>query len=138
MSWPSQIIAYTDGASRGNPGPAAIGVYITDTNGNVLSEVSKYLGEGTNNYAEYSAVIRALEMSIENKVNNVLIKSDSELLVRQLNGKYKVKSKSIIKLYENCKKLLAKLDSYSFEHVRRENNVEADRLANMALDKIYG
>ena len=138
MSWPSQIIAHTDGASRGNPGPAAIGIYITDINGNLLSEVSKYLGEGTNNYAEYSAVIQALELSIKNKVNSVLIKSDSEFLVRQLNGKYKVKSKSIIKLYENCKKLMTKLDSCKFEHVRRENNTEADRLANMALDKIYG
>lgn len=135
MNWPSQVIAYTDGASRGNPGPASVGIYITDTNGKSIQEVSEYLGEGTNNFAEYSAVIRALKLSIEHNVSNILIRSDSELLVRQLNGAYKVKSKSIIGLYKKVRELLSKIEQCSFEHVRRENNTKADSLANMALDE---
>ncbi len=135
MNWPSQVIVYTDGASRGNPGPASIGVHITDKNGKSIQEISEYLGEGTNNFAEYSAVIKALELSIEHKVSNILIRSDSELLVKQLNGEYKVKSKSIIGLYKKVKELLLKIEHYGFEHVRRENNTKADSLANMALDE---
>jgi ribonuclease HI len=135
MNWPKEVIIYTDGASRGNPGPAALGVYCVSNNGDVLAEIAEPLGVQTNNYAEYVAVIRALEVAIEKKVETLYLRSDSQLMVRQILGEYKVKAPGIIPLHGRCKALISKIPKVYFEHVRREFNREADRLANQALDR---
>ena len=131
-----KIIAYTDGGARGNQGPSGIGVSIQKENGTVLKEVSLFLGNATNNFAEYTAVVRALRLAIKNKVTEILLRSDSELLIRQLSGEYKVKSETLKPLYDECMKLIYKIKKIKFEHVRREFNIEADRLANEALDNL--
>ncbi len=131
------VIIYTDGASRGNPGPAAIGVVVTSSSGEVLQEISEYLGDDhTNNFAEYSAVLCALKWAISNQVSSLELRSDSELMVKQMNGLYKVKSDSIKPLYLECVQLIKKIGKVEFRHIRREFNKEADRLANEALDQI--
>ncbi len=133
--WPKKIFIYTDGACRGNPGHCALGVYILDSNGKLIYKEGKYLeSNNTNNFAEYKAVIYALELSIKHKVENIHLFSDSELLIKQLNKKYKVKSSNIKPLFKTCQKLLAQISQYTFEHIRREKNSEADALANEALD----
>lgn len=134
QTWPTKIRMNTDGASRGNPGLSSYGIYVTDSDGNVVDEISEPLGLQTNNYAEYTAVVRALELAAENKVAHVIVRSDSELLIRQLNGQYKVKSESLRPLYSRCIELAKKIGTVEFVHVRRELNQEADRLANLALD----
>lgn len=134
MKWPAEIIAYTDGASRGNPGPASIGIYITDADGEMIHEHREKLGHQTNNYAEYMAVLRALELAKEHGSKKVLLRADSELMVRQMTGIYKVKNEGIKVLFAQCKELAAKFE-LKIEHVRREKNKEADRLANLALDE---
>lgn len=134
--WPNEVVIYTDGASRGNPGPASIGVFVTTPNGEILDRVAEVLGFQTNNYAEYSAVIRALELAIDNKVSQLHLKSDSELLIRQLSGLYKVKSETIKPLFDRCQKLISQIKSIKYEHIKREHNSEADRLANLALDDL--
>ncbi len=133
--WPKSVIVYTDGASRGNPGPAAIGVYVTSGDGELLYELAEPLGIQTNNVAEYSAVQRALEICLSQKVERLEIRSDSELLVRQINGEYRVKSPGLRPLYESCLKLIRQIPMFKMTHVRRELNREADRLANEALDR---
>lgn len=133
-SWPNSIVVYTDGASRGNPGPASIGIHFLDKELKELDRVSEPLGIQTNNFAEYTAVLRALEIANKNQVSEILIRSDSELMIRQMNGIYKVKSDSIKPLFEACKKLIPKFKQVIFEHVRREQNKIADELANHALD----
>lgn len=132
--WPKKVIIYTDGASRGNPGPASIGIYITDAKNSEIASISEVLGEQTNNFAEYTAVLRALHEATKHKVDDVLLRSDSELLIKQLKGEYKVKSETLRPLYLECISLVKKLKQITFEHVRREYNKEADRLANYALD----
>ena len=134
-NWPSKILVYTDGASRGNPGPCALGVSVLDTDKNVIHEESLYLEDSnTNNFAEYKAVICALELAVKNKIKEIHLFSDSEFLIKQLNGLYKVKSKNIKPLFEECQKLIAQIPKSTFEHVRRELNSRADELANQALD----
>lgn len=135
-NWPKKVIIYTDGASRGNPGPAAIGIHVTDSDSQTIAEHKEALGIQTNNFAEYTAVIRALELSLAQGVTDIILRSDSELMVRQMSGMYKVKSEAILPLYEKANQLLSKFASVKFEHVRRENNREADRLANEALDQV--
>ncbi len=134
ISWPKKLIIYTDGASRGNPGPASIGIYITDLKQKEVASITQTLGVQTNNFAEYSAVIEALRMAIKNKVTDLIIRSDSELLIRQLLGEYQIKSETLKPLYDECQRLARKIKKIKFEHVRRENNKEADRLANEGLD----
>lgn len=134
MKWPDEVIAYTDGASRGNPGPAALGVYFVTLKGAVLAQIAEPLGEQTNNYAEYMAVIRALQEAHKQNVEVLHLRSDSQLMVRQMLGEYKVKAPGILPLYLRCQELVSKISKVRFEHVRREFNKEADRLANMALD----
>lgn len=134
--WPKKVIIYTDGASRGNPGPAAIGIHVTDLDSQTIAEHKEALGVQTNNFAEYTAVIRALELSLAQGVTDIILRSDSELMVRQMSGVYKVKSEAILPLYEKVKELLSQFSSVKFEHVRRESNREADRLANEALDEV--
>jgi ribonuclease HI len=129
------VIIYTDGAARGNPGPAAIGVVIQDRDSNTLACISRRLVATTNNQAEYRAVIAALEKAISLGVSNVLLKSDSELVVNQLNGRYKVKNTGLRQLYQKVVKLAGTLESFQVSYIPREQNREADALANKALDR---
>ncbi len=133
------IFCYTDGGARGNPGPAAIGVFAVDTAGTVLLEHKETIGEATNNVAEYQAVITALrrlgEHFGETLCDHTLeFRLDSELVVKQLRGEYKVKDANLAQLHGRIKSVLAHLPLVTFSHVRREHNKEADRLVNEALD----
>jgi len=132
------LIAHTDGGARGNPGPAGYGVAITDSNGNKVAGLSKYLGHQTNNFAEYQALIGALEYAVENHDKALKVISDSELMVRQIKGVYKVKDVTLRDLHARAKELIAKLDWFQIEHVLRGHNREADELANQAMDKGSG
>lgn len=129
------MIVACDGASRGNPGPAGAGAQITDPDGVVLAEVAEGLGTATNNVAEYTAVIRGLERAIDLGAASVLLRSDSQLLINQLTGRYRVKSPHLQPLHRRVRQLAAGFDSIEFEHVRRERNTEADRLANQGVDE---
>ncbi len=129
------IVAHIDGGARGNPGPAGYGVYIEDAKGKVLAELSVFLGRQTNNVAEYSGLIAALEFALKNACLRVRIVSDSELLVKQMRGEYKVKSPDLRPLYERARALTAKLEWHDIKHVLRSQNREADRLANAAMDE---
>ena len=125
----------TDGGARGNPGPAGIGVVIEDENGKILEEHAKYLGETTNNQAEYRAVILGLECALELGATSVIVITDSELLVRQANGEYKVKNPQLAQRYLQFKNLETRLGGHvTYRHVRREQNKRADNLANEAMD----
>jgi len=128
------VIVACDGASRGNPGPAGAGAQITDADGKVLAEVAEGLGQATNNVAEYTAVIRGLERAHELGAADVLLRSDSQLLINQLIGQYRVKTPHLQPLHRRVRELAARFDSIEFEHVRRERNTEADRLANQGVD----
>jgi probable phosphoglycerate mutase len=134
----SAWLANVDGASRGNPGPASYGVLIRRPDGSEVLRLKKYLGVTTNNVAEYYALLTALDYAISHGVARLRVRSDSELLVRQMQGHYKVKSASLKPLYEQARKLAAQLAYFSIEHVPRELNAEADRLANEALDETGG
>lgn len=129
------LIAHTDGGARGNPGPSGYGVVIHDSAENKLATWSQYLGCQTNNYAEYQALIAALEYALEHGPNALKVISDSELIVRQIKGIYRVKDPSLRKLYERASKLISQLDWFTIEHVLRDHNREADELANQAMDK---
>ena len=124
-----------DGASRGNPGPAGAGAQITGPDGSVLAEVAEGLGETTNNVAEYTAVIRGLERALELGATDVLLRSDSQLLINQLTGRYRVKTPHLQPLHRRVRELGARFDAIEYEHVRREWNTEADRLANLGVDE---
>ncbi|HXX45814.1 MAG TPA: ribonuclease HI family protein [Candidatus Acidoferrales bacterium] len=126
--------ANIDGASRGNPGPAAYAVVFRDPAGHVILELAKRLGRETNNVAEYYALLAALDYAIGQGIGALRIRSDSELLVRQMQGRYKVKSLDLRPLYERASKLSRQLGYFAIEHVRREQNRDADALANVALD----
>jgi probable phosphoglycerate mutase len=127
-------IANVDGASRGNPGPASYAVIVRSPDGATQFEIGKYLGRATNNVAEYYALITALDYALAHGITCLLVRSDSELLVRQMQGRYKVRSPELRPLFERAKKLSVQLAHFTIEHVRRELNAEADRLANVALD----
>jgi ribonuclease HI len=135
---PKYLVAHTDGGSRGNPGPSGYGVVIHDPAGNKLTTCSQYLGYQTNNFAEYQALIAALEYARAHGPNALKVISDSELIVRQIKGIYRVKDPSLRKLYERASKLISQLDWFSIEHVLRDHNREADELANQAMDKGSG
>jgi len=135
-----KIIAYIDGGARGNPGPAAIGVFISDEDGKCLKECSQFLGRGTNNEAEYSAAIFALEkikaLWGKNKIKDlsIEIRSDSKLLVEQINGHYKILNQNLIPLFLKLWNLKIDFKEVSFTSISRSENTEADRLVNQALD----
>ena len=129
------ITAYCDGGSRGNPGPAGFGVYIQDDSGKVLAELSEYLGVQTNNYAEYSGLIAAIEFAIAQGRSRLRVISDSELMVKQMKGLYRVKSPELRPLYDQAKRLASQLEAFEIRHVLREKNHNADRLANLAMDR---
>ena len=128
------LYLHTDGGSRNNPGPAAWGFVIKDEKGDVLLERGEYIGETTNNVAEYMAVVKGLEEVIRQGATDVIIKMDSQLIVRQMSGQYKIKQPHLIELAQMVKTLLAKFNSYRFEHVLRAFNKEADKQVNIALD----
>jgi ribonuclease HI len=132
------FLANVDGASRGNPGPASYGVLIRRPDGTEVLRLKKYLGRTTNNVAEYYALLTALDYALTHGIPKLRVQSDSELLVRQMQGYYKVKSQSLKPLHEQARKLAARLGYFSIEHVPRELNEEADRLANEALDETGG
>lgn len=127
-------VANIDGASRGNPGPAAYAVAIRDPAGHVVLELDKCFGRDTNNVAEYYALLAALDYATSHGISALRIRSDSELLVRQVQGRYKVKSADLKPLHERALKLIRQLAYFAIEHVPREQNREADALANVALD----
>jgi ribonuclease HI len=128
-----KVVIFTDGASLGNPGQAAIGAILKDEEGRLISRLSRRIGQATNNQAEYRAVIAALERAISLGVNRVEMLSDSELVVKQINGKYRVKKATLKPLYQKVKQLQSQLQGFSINHVTREQNIEADELANIAL-----
>ena len=132
------IVAYCDGGSRGNPGPAGFGVYIQDSAGNVLAELSQFLGAHTNNFAEYSALLAALEFAIAKGHRRLRVVSDSELMVKQIKGQYRVNSPELRPLYEEARRRISQLDHFQIQHVLREKNRHADRLANVAMDRGMG
>ncbi len=128
------IVAYIDGGSRGNPGPAGYGVRIEAPDGTVLAELHGGLGIATNNIAEYNGLLAALQWAVDHGHPRVRIRADSELLVKQMRGEYKVKNPGLQPLYVRARLLVASLDEVVFEHVRRERNEEADRLSNLGMD----
>jgi ribonuclease HI len=132
------IIAYCDGGSRGNPGPAGFGVYIQDSAGGVLGELSQYLGKHTNNFAEYSALLAALEFAITKGHKSLRVISDSELMVKQIKGQYRVNSPELRPLYDEARRRIGQLGHFQIQHVLREKNRHADRLANLAMDRGMG
>ena len=129
------LIAYSDGGARGNPGPAGYGVVIKDETGKKIAALSEYLGHQTNNVAEYQGLIAALEYANKHGHKALRLISDSELLVRQIKGIYKVKNSVLKDLHARAKELITKLDWFSIEHVLRGKNSEADQLANEAMDR---
>src|ERR1700721_927445 len=135
---PGEIIAYCDGGSRGNPGPAGFGVYIQDATGGVLAELSQYLGKRTNNFADYSALLAALEFAIAKGHGSLRVVSDSELMVKQIKGQYRVNSPELRPLYEEAKRRIGRLEHFQIQHVLREKNRRADRLAKPAVDRGMG
>ena len=134
MSNLPDIVAHIDGGSRGNPGPAAYGVAIKTVQGEPVTAFGKFLGETTNNFAEYQGLLAALEYALEHGYPRVRVLTDSELMARQISGQYKVRSPDLKPLHEKARALIARLESFSIRHVYREQNREADRLANKAMD----
>ncbi len=130
----STLIVWCDGAARGNPGPAGAGSQLTTPDGEVVAEIAEGLGETTNNVAEYTAAIRGLERARELGATDVLLRSDSQLLINQLTGVYKVKTAHLQPLHRRVRALAVGFEKIRFEHVPRERNTEADRLANEGVD----
>jgi len=129
------LITHIDGGARGNPGPAGYGVVIEDEVGRPVANLSEYLGRQTNNYAEYSGLLAALNYALRHGFKALKVISDSELLVKQINGEYKVSSPTLKELHQRAMKLIDQLDCFEIKHVLREKNREADRLANVAMDR---
>ena len=130
-----KVIIYTDGGARGNPGHAGIGVVIKSESHEVIEEYGKYIGETTNNQAEYKALVSALERAVELGAKEVSCFLDSELLVKQLNHEYKVRDKDLAPLFLRVWNLLNNFENITFKHIPREKNKEADKMVNMAIDK---
>jgi ribonuclease HI len=130
----ASAILWTDGAARGNPGPAGAGAILKSASGRVLAECSKRLGHATNNVAEYEAVLLGLQRALELGIRKLEIRADSELLIKQLRGEYRVRHAGLKPLYEAAKRLLDRFEATRLVHVRREYNSEADRLANLGID----
>lgn len=131
-------VAHIDGGARGNPGPAGYGVVIEDQSGRKIAQLSEYLGHQTNNFAEYQGLIAALEYVLQHAPKALKVISDSELMVRQIKGIYKVKNPTLKDLHARAKDLIDQLGWFSIDHALREHNQEADRLANEAMDRGTG
>jgi len=132
----SRLTVNVDGGARGNPGPAAIGVVLRDGSGTVLEEVGETIGEATNNVAEYKALLRGVELAADHGATELELIGDSELVVRQVEGRYKVKNAGMKELHTEVKRALSNFDSWTIAHVRRAENADADRLVNQALDGV--
>ncbi|HEU0369160.1 MAG TPA: ribonuclease HI family protein, partial [Candidatus Acidoferrum sp.] len=135
---PAPWRANIDGGSRGNPGPAAYGVVIRDPRGEIVARLKKYIGRTTNNVAEYYGLIAALDYAQSNSIRALHVESDSELLVKQMRGQYKVKSADLQPLFERAKKMSQSFAFFQIRHVYREQNREADALANEAMNEVSG
>jgi len=129
------ITAYIDGGARGNPGPAGYGVYIQDPGGGVLDELHGGLGIATNNVAEYNGLLAALRWAADHGHRELHIRADSELLVKQMRGEYRVKHEGLKPLFLQACALIRRIGDVTFEHVRREFNKDADRLSNLGMDE---
>ena len=129
-------IIHIDGAARGNPGPSGAGVLITEEDGQIISSVSHYLGNQTNNFAEYKALDLALQEALDKGYEDVKVFADSELLVRQIQGSYRVKSPNLQPIYQDAKIKVQKFKNFQITHIPREKNKEADKLANQAIDEL--
>jgi probable phosphoglycerate mutase len=129
-----EVVAYIDGGARGNPGPAGYGVRVEQPDGELIEEFAESIGVATNNVAEYRALLAALEWARRHAVQKLHVRSDSQLLVQQLLGNYRVKNAGLQPLYARARMLVNELGGVTFEHVRREKNADADRLANAAMD----
>ncbi|HEX8710449.1 MAG TPA: ribonuclease HI family protein [Terracidiphilus sp.] len=130
--------AHCDGGSRGNPGPAAYGAVIEDPHGRIVARLSEYLGHRTNNYAEYQGLLAVLAWAAEHRATRLRVVSDSELMVRQMKGAYKVSSPALRPLWEEARRRAAALERFEIRHTLRAGNQEADRLANEAMDRGMG
>jgi len=130
----NEVIAYTDGASRGNPGPSAAGFILTDTNGTQLQAKAFFIGHNTNNVAEYTGIVKALEAAKKIGAKKLTVFTDSELLAKQINGEYKVKSEQIRPLFQQAVKMLGEFENWKVQHIAREENKETDKLVNQALN----
>jgi ribonuclease HI len=130
-----KLVVHVDGGARGNPGPAAIGIVVSDPAGEVVATFSDTIGEATNNVAEYRALLRGLELAAEHGAREVTLVNDSELVARQLTGVYKVKHSAMQDLHRQAIQLLRGFDAWSIESVPRAQNADADRLVNEALDR---
>ena len=126
---------FTDGGARGNPGPAGAGALIIDSNNNVKDQLKSYLGNKTNNEAEYMALLLGLTLAVKNNIKDLECNMDSELLVKQLNGEYKVKNENLKKLYLKVKDIEKRFTSISYKHIPRKENASADALVNQILDE---
>ncbi len=136
MRGPAQYLtAHIDGGARGNPGPAGYGVVLEDQNGQRVAGLSEYLGHRTNNYAEYRGLLAALDYAVAHGPRALKVISDSELMVRQIKGVYKVRNAALLELYQKAQQLIRQLEWFEIGHVLREHNREADRLANEAMDR---
>ncbi len=131
-------VAHCDGGSRGNPGPAGYGAVVEDSEGRVAARLSEYLGRQTNNFAEYSGLLAVLGWALEHGVKRLRVVSDSELMVNQMKGRYKVASPALRPLWEEARRRVARLEGFEISHTLRGGNQEADRLANEAMDKGMG
>ena len=129
-----KLTVNVDGGARGNPGPAAIGVVVRNDDGAVVEQVGETIGQATNNVAEYRALLRGIELASAHGADEVELIGDSELIVRQIEGRYKVKHADMKELHAQAKAMLADFDSWSIRHVKRAQNADADRLVNEALD----
>ncbi|MCU0847281.1 MAG: ribonuclease HI family protein [Spirochaetes bacterium] len=132
----SSLTIYTDGASKGNPGPAGIGIVIYDTDDRQVGKVSSYIGKRTNNFAEYTALIRALKIAVYFNTKNLKLRTDSELIVKQINGDYKVKNETIKTLYEEAIGYIRQIKNFKIEHVTRNLNEKADYYANKGIASV--
>ena len=130
--------AHCDGGSRGNPGPSGFGAVVESPEGQVVARLSEFLGIQTNNYAEYSGLLAVLKWALENGAKRLRVVSDSELMVKQMQGKYKVASPVLRPLYEEARKLSRELEAFEMRHTLRGGNKDADRLANEAMDRGMG
>jgi len=132
------ITGHCDGGARGNPGPAGFGAVLQDASGTILAELSEFLGIQTNNVAEYSGLLAVLEYALAHGHRRLRVVSDSELMVKQIQGKYQVKSPGLRPLYDEARKRIAKLEKFEITHALRHKNKDADRLANEAMDRGMG
>lgn len=130
-----RVVANVDGASRGNPGDAGFGVWVRDADADGVAGFGDFLGRQTNNHAEYRGLLAVLEWAENNGVRELLVRSDSQLMVRQMNGRYRVKSARLRPLWEEARTRASRLSRFRIEHVRREDNETADELANLAIDR---